>query len=200
MSARQRILIAGTGGQGVLSTGRWIGAAAHACGLTVVVAEQHGMAQRGGAVQASVGLGVRAPEIPDGQADVLVALEPLEAARALAKVSRRTSVLANTRPILPASLQSARRPYPPLDELFEPLRAAAGSLLAVDATALAERAGSARCLNVVMLGMLASAELLPLPAERLLAAVLDATRGALAELNRRGFRLGAEALARARAS
>ena len=108
MSTWRRILFAGVGGQGVLSAGRWVGEAAHACGLPMVVGQIHGLSQRGGSVHAAVAIGgARDPEIPDGMADALVALEPMEGARALSKLSKRTVALVNTRPVLPGSLQSA---------------------------------------------------------------------------------------------
>jgi indolepyruvate ferredoxin oxidoreductase beta subunit len=195
VTARRRILLAGIGGQGVLSAGRWLGEAAEAAGLPMIVSEAHGLSQRGGSVRCAVAIGgLRSPEVPEGMADVLLALEPMEGARALAKVSGRTAVLVNTRPVLPASLQSASRPYPPLASLLEPIREAARTLVAADATGLAERAGSARALNVVMLGMLAGSGLLPFPAERVLEAVLAAGLPAFAEVNPQAFRLGREAV------
>ena len=194
MSDWRRILFAGVGGQGVLSAGRWVGDAAHASGLAMVVGQIHGLSQRGGSVHAAVALGgARDSEIPDGMADVLVALEPMEGARALSKVSRKTQAMVNTRPVLPGSLQSMGRPYPPLSALLDPIGEAAGSLVSLDATALATSAGSARSLNVVMLGMLAASELLPFEGERLLEVVLANSLASFAEINRKAFRLGLEA-------
>jgi indolepyruvate ferredoxin oxidoreductase beta subunit len=195
VSTWTRILFAGVGGQGVLSAGRWVGDTAHGCDLPVVVGQIHGLSQRGGSVHASVAIGgARDPEIPDGRADVLVALEPMEGARALPKVSKRTVALVNTRPILPASLQSTGRPYPPLSALLDPLGEAAGSLIAVDATTLATAAGSARCLNVAMLGMLAGAALLPFPGDRLLDTIEANALPGFAEVNRTAFRSGEKAI------
>ncbi len=176
-----------------MSAGRWIGEAAAADDLPVVVRQVHGLSQRGGSVQSSVVVGgARSPEIPDGMADILVAIEPMEAARALVKVSDRTVVLVNTRPIVPASLQSAGRPYPPLDSLLAPIDELAGTLVRVDATALAEEAGSHRSLNVVMLGVLAGSRLLPFSGERLLEVILAVGLAAFKGVNRRAFELGAD--------
>jgi indolepyruvate ferredoxin oxidoreductase beta subunit len=195
VSTWRRILFAGVGGHGVLSAGRWVGEAAHACGLPVVVGQIHGLSQRGGSVHASVAIGgARDPEIPDGMADVLVALEPMEGARALSKISKRTVALVNTRPVLPGSLQSTGLPYPPLSVLLDPLSEAAGSLVALDATALAESAGSVRSLNVVMLGILAASDLLPLAGHRLLEVILAESLAGFAEVNRKAFRSGQDAV------
>ena len=195
MSERWRILIAGVGGQGVLSAVRWLGEAADTSGFSMVVSELHGMSQRGGSVRSEVAIGgMRSPEIADGMADVLIALEPMEAARALSKISRRTTAFVNTRPLLPSSLQSTDRPYPPLSSLLGPIGELVGSLATVDATSLAERAGSPRSLNVVMLGMLDGSELLALPKDGILAAIVSDTLPAFTEVNRNAFRLGAEAV------
>jgi indolepyruvate ferredoxin oxidoreductase beta subunit len=195
VSAWRRILFAGVGGQGVLSAGRWFGDTAHACGLPVVVGQIHGLSQRGGSVHASVAVGgARDPEIPDGMADVLVALEPMEGTRALPKLSKRTVAVVNTRPVLPGSLQSAGRPYPPLSALLDPIGEVVGSLVALDATSLAEAAGSPRSLNVVMLGMLAGSDLLPFAGDRLIETILADALPGLAEVNRGAFLLGRDAV------
>jgi indolepyruvate ferredoxin oxidoreductase beta subunit len=194
MSDWCRVLLTGVGGQGVMSAGRWLGDAAAACGLPVVMGQIHGLSQRGGSVQASVVIGgARSPEVPDGMADVLLGLEPMEAARAMVKVSRRTAALVNTRPLLPASLQSTGRPYPPLASLLGPIAGIVGSLRSFDASSLAEQAGSHRCLNVVMLGVLAGSHLLPFAGARVLEIVLAEAIPAFAEVNRRAFELGVEA-------
>ena len=76
MSEWWRALLAGVGGQGVMSAGRWIGEAAASCSQPVVVRQVHGLSQRGGSVQSAVVIGgARSPEIPDGSADMLVALD-----------------------------------------------------------------------------------------------------------------------------
>jgi indolepyruvate ferredoxin oxidoreductase beta subunit len=100
--------------------------------------------------------------------------------------------MVNTCPIVPSSLQSAGRPYPPLDSLLGPIEETAGSVLRVDASALAEEAGSFRCLNVVMLGLLAGSRVLPIAADRMLTTILAAGLPAFVEVNRRAFELGAE--------
>jgi len=199
LSEKLRILFVGVGGQGVLSASRWVGDAALACELPVVVGQIHGMSQRGGSVNAAVALGgLHAPEIPDGMADVLVALEPMEGARALAKVSNRTTAFVNTRPVLPSSLQSSGRPYPPLASLLDPIRETVGSLVSRDLTALASAVGSARSLNVVMLGMLAGSGLLPLPSDLILKTVLAGSSPALTKVNQDAFRSGESVVTKVR--
>jgi indolepyruvate ferredoxin oxidoreductase beta subunit len=133
-------------------------------------------------------------------ADVLVAFEPMEGARALDRISKRTTAIINTRHLLPVSLQAAGRPYPPLASLVDPVKEAAGRVITLDATAIAEEAGSPRALNVVALGMLAGTGLLPFPSNRLLDAILGAGLPAFAEVNGRAFELGTEAVEEVRSN
>lgn len=199
MSAWTRVLLVGVGGQGVLSAGRWLAEAAFRGGLPVVAGQVHGLAQRGGSVRTTVVVGgARSWQIPDGGADLLVALEPMEAARALPKLSAKTVAIVNTRPVLPVSLQSAGRPYPPLPSLLDPIREVVGSLVAIDATALAEAAGTPRSLNVLMLGMAAASGRSPVSPEDLVESIVAGGIPAFAEVNRRAFSLGTEAAAKAR--
>lgn len=197
MKGWYRILFAGVGGQGVLSAARWVGDAAGRCDIAATIGQIHGLSQRGGSVQASVALGgARSPEIPRGRADILVAMEPMEGTRVLSRLSKRTTAFVNTRPLLPRSLQSARRPYPPLSSLLQPLEEATGTMVSIDATRLAEEAGSPRAMNVVTLGMLSGSALLPFPGEKLLETVLSTGIPDFAEVNRKAFRLGEEAARR----
>ena len=150
----------------------------------------HGMAQRGGAVQSSVMLdcGI-SPVIPEGKADFVLGLEPIECARALHFVSSRTWVFMNTTMVTPfvvAQDQIRNRGLgpPSVPELEQALRSVTSRLCVADATALAEQAGSIRTLNLVMLGSLFGADVLPYrPAD-----FTDTV--ALSEENQRAFMSG----------
>ncbi len=97
-----RIFFTGVGGQGTLLATRMVGEAALAEGLPVTMSEIHGMAQRGGVVESSVVIGkVFSPTIPDGEADILMAFEPLEALRAIPKCHAGSLIIASTAPIVP---------------------------------------------------------------------------------------------------
>ncbi len=150
----------------------------------------HGMAQRGGAVQSSVMVdcGI-SPVIPEGKADFVLGLEPFECARALHFVSSGTRVFMNTTMVTPfvvAQDQIRNRGIgpPSVPELEQALRSVTSRLCVADATALAEQAGSIRTLNLVMLGSLFGADLLPYrPAD-----FTDTV--ALSEENQRAFMSG----------
>jgi indolepyruvate ferredoxin oxidoreductase beta subunit len=162
-----RILTVGTGGQGVITAAHLLSRFFVARGHEVVSGQLHGMAQRGGSVQSTVMVdcGI-CPVIPEGKADFVLGLEPIECARALPFVSSRTSVFMNTTMVTPfvvAQDQIRKRGTGPPDvhELEQAIRSVTPSLCVTDATALAEKAGSIRTLNMVMLGSLFGADLLP---------------------------------------
>lgn len=187
------IFLTGVGGQGSLTASRLLGEAALAAGLNVLVGEIHGMAQRGGVVESSVRIGdVHGAMISDGGADVLLGFEPVETVRALAKAGPDTLVVSNTRPVVPFSVSLKSGRYPPLEELLGAVRAVTKHLLALDAAAMAQQAGSGRAVNSVMLGVLAGTGRLPFPAHLLLEAILQAVPAKQAEANRRAFAAGEE--------
>ncbi|MAG64013.1 MAG: 2-oxoacid:acceptor oxidoreductase family protein [Planctomycetota bacterium] len=162
-----RILVVGVGGQGVLSASRAIGQAAGAKGIDVRIGQLHGLSQRGGSVESTVCLGPGSTGfVSAGQADVLLALEPMEALRALPRLHSESTILVNTMPITPFSLTLAGGTYPDEEGLVDALRGGSRTVHGFDGSALAAESGSARSLNAFMLGTLAGFDVLPLePAE-----------------------------------
>ncbi len=150
------IILAGVGGQGVLSLSGIIAAAALDEGLFVKQSEVHGMAQRGGAVTAHLRLADRPIDsdlVPLGAASMILSLEPLECLRYLEYLAPDGTVITATQPV--ANIPD----YPPLDALVEAIAALPRSVL-VDAARLAKHAGLAKATNMVMAG--AAAPLLPI--------------------------------------
>lgn len=197
----RRILIAGTGGQGVLTAARLLCECFVTRGHEVVSGQLHGMAQRGGAVQASVIIdGGISPVIPRGRADFVVGLEPVETARALPLMSAGTAVLMNTAPVLPyvlaqrIVLNREGADYPDVEGLAAKIRAVTPHVLTLDATRCAAEAGSARALNMVMLGCLLGTGGLPCDADALVNSITEHIPQALRETNVRAFRKGVEAM------
>ncbi len=120
---RLNIIIVGVGGQGALTTSGIIARAAMKAGLNVLTAETHGMAQRGGSVDVHVRIGdVKAPLIPEGGADVMIALEPAEALRYARFLNRKSLVILNTRKIIPPSVTAGSATYPALGDIIGELR------------------------------------------------------------------------------
>ena len=152
------LVLCGVGGQGVLSIAWVIDHAAHEVGLHFKQSEVHGMAQRGGAVSAFVRLSdqpISSDLIADGAASLVVAIEPLEALRYTRLLSPDGWIATDVTPLI--NLDN----YPDTNQLYKVLFSAP-HLVAVDAMRLAQKAGSIKTQNMVVLGAAAAA--LPLPA------------------------------------
>jgi indolepyruvate ferredoxin oxidoreductase beta subunit len=194
-----RIVFAGTGGQGVITAARLLTEFFAERGNHVVSGQLHGMAQRGGAVQASVMIdcGI-SPVIPAGSADCVVGFEPVETARALPFCSSKTTVFMNTTPVVPYVIaqQVARGQgdgsYPDRHALEALIRDVTPHVFAFDATAVARSAGSVKTLNIVMVGCLLGSGILPATAEEFAAIVLRTAPSRLAESNECAFVRGVE--------
>jgi indolepyruvate ferredoxin oxidoreductase beta subunit len=151
------IILAGVGGQGVLSVSAIIASSAMKEGLAVKQSEVHGMSQRGGAVLANLRLSDRpiaSDLIPRGSAALILSMEPLESLRYLEFLSVGGTVITATNPV--ANIPD----YPPINELLARIRSLPRALT-IDAESLARKAGSARATNMVMVG--AASALLPVP-------------------------------------
>jgi indolepyruvate ferredoxin oxidoreductase beta subunit len=149
------IILAGVGGQGVLSVSAIIASSAMKEGLAVKQSEVHGMSQRGGAVLANLRLSDRpiaSDLIPRASAALILSMEPLESLRYLEFLSAGGTVITATNPV--ANIPD----YPPVDEVLARIRSLPHAVT-VDAESLARKAGSARATNMVMVG--AASPLLP---------------------------------------
>ena len=195
----RRICIAGTGGQGVLTAARLLCDTLVEKGHEVVSGQLHGMAQRGGSVQSSVIIdcGI-SPVIPSGKADVVLGFEPVETARALPVMSARTLVYMNTAPVIPYVLgqqfvlKEGNGQYPKVEDLTEAVTAVTPLLFTFDATRCAVQAGSARALNIVMLGWLFGSGALPYNADDFWNSASSRMPPRLRETNNRAFLRGLE--------
>ena len=145
---KQDIILAGVGGQGILSIAFVLDNAALKQGLEVRQAEVHGMAQRGGGVQSHVRLSagrIFSDLIPRGRADMILSVEPLEALRYLEYLGPEGMIISSRTPYLNIP------DYPPLERVLAEIGKAPKSLI-VDSDRLAKQAGSSRTGNTVMLG------------------------------------------------
>jgi len=184
---RYDLIVAGVGGQGVLSMAAIIGNAAIAQGLLAKLSEVHGMAQRGGAVNAHLRLSDRPIEsdlIPRGTADLVLGLEPVETLRYLEYLAPHGTLVTTSCPLVNIP------DYPDPAEVLEQVRRLPHALV-IDAERLAAEAGDPLTLNTVMVG--AACHLLPLEPGTLEAAVSEtfARKGSAAlAVNRAAFRAG----------
>ena len=144
------IMIVGVGGQGTLLASRILGKVAIKEGYDVKVSEVHGMSQRGGSVVTYVKYSdkVYSPIIDRGEADLILAFEMLEAMRALPYLKKGGKMIANTQKMNPMPLITGA-------ENIEEKLSAKINLQAVDALSLAEKAGTIKAVNVVLIGLLA---------------------------------------------
>jgi indolepyruvate ferredoxin oxidoreductase beta subunit len=187
---KQDIVLAGVGGQGILSIAYVIDNAALADGLFFKQAEVHGMAQRGGAVQSHMRLSdgrIWSDLIPKGRADMVLSVEPLEALRYLDYLKPDGIVVTSSTPFrnIPD--------YPEIDEVLAAVRRAPRAIV-VDSEKLAKEAGTVKAQNIVLLG--ASAGFLILKEESLRRTIEDLFRGRgtpILEANLRAFELGQKA-------
>jgi indolepyruvate ferredoxin oxidoreductase, beta subunit len=188
-----RILVVGVGGQGVLVATKVLGNAARNAGLVVHVGQIHGMSQRGGSVESTVVIGNdRTSFVGPAGADVVLGFEPLETLRALRRMSPDTRVAMSTRAVPLPAMSGQGEAYPDVDDIVSRIRSVAREVIALDAAALASRAGEARCLNVVMLGVTQGLALLPLEDRALASAVDQQSPPQFLDSNRRAFELGRE--------
>jgi len=186
------VVLAGVGGQGVLSAAAIIAETARRCGLNVKQGEIHGMSQRGGAVLATLRMSdadIASDLIPRGGAAMILSLEPVESLRHLEYLSTEGILVTSTTPV--ENIED----YPEIDTVLDAI-AQIPHTLVVDAGPLAREAGSGRADNVVMLG--AASAFLPLDLDVFRTCVADffeAKGPKIVELNRRAFALGREAAA-----
>ena len=182
------IMIVGVGGQGTLLASRILGSALLSKGYDVKVSEVHGMSQRGGSVVTYVKYGekVYSPVIGEGEADLILAFEQLEAARWLSCLKKDGKVVVNTQKIDPMSVVIGDSVYP--EGVIDAVKNAGTSVVELDALPLAVEAGSPKAVNVVLIG--AMAKNTDIDKEIWLDAVKACVPEKFLELNLKAFELG----------
>ena len=142
------IIIAGVGGQGILSIASIIGLATVSNNLYLKQSEVHGMSQRGGDVQSHFRLSdkpIASDLIPHGKADLIISVEPMEALRYLPWLSQKGWIITNSVPMINI------KNYPEVDDIVKEIRKIKNNII-IDADATAKKAGSLRAGNIVILG------------------------------------------------
>lgn len=185
----KNIMIVGVGGQGTLLASRILGNVIIAKGFDVKVSEVHGMSQRGGSVVTYVKYGdcVSSPIIDEGEADIILAFERLEALRALPYLKKGGRIIVNDRAIAPMPVITGKAQYP--DGIIEKLESSADTV-SLDALGLAQKAGSIKAVNVVLIGVLAKST--DIPKEAWLDTIRQTVPEKFLEINLKAFELGYE--------
>ncbi len=182
------IILSGVGGQGILSIATVIGQAALSQGLHIKQAEVHGMSQRGGDVHSNLRISsgtIASDLIPRGGADVILAMEPMEALRYRPYLKKGGWIVSNAVPLV--NIPN----YPDIEAVLAELRAQPNVVL-IDAEAIARDAGVPRGVNMVLLG--AAAPILGIGAlEEGMRKVFAAKGEAVVEANVRAFEAGRQA-------
>jgi len=190
MSDKTSVVLTGVGGQGVITAANILGKAAVKAGVNVFVSEVHGMAQRGGSVNCTVRLGdVSGPLVPNGSAKAFLSMEPSEALRYVQYTNKDTKIITDVTPVIPFTVAAGGEEYPKIDKIFKEIEKY-GKLYKIDATKLARQAGAIITKNVVMLGALAGAEVLPFKKEILIDTILENVPEKFIEINKKAFELG----------
>jgi len=156
---KKDIILAGVGGQGILSIAATIGTAALKAGLNLKQAEVHGMSQRGGDVQSNLRISdkpIASDLIPMGKADMIISVEPMESLRYLPMLSDQGWLITNTKPYI--NIPN----YPEMDKLMAEIEQQPRHI-ALDADIIARDMGSPKSANMVILG--AASPFLDIPYE-----------------------------------
>lgn len=182
------VMIVGVGGQGSLLASKLLGRLLVDEGYDVKVSEVHGMSQRGGSVVTYVRFGDRvySPIVTDGEADIIISFEKLEAARYARFLKKDGKIVVNTQQIdpMPVIIGAARYPENVLDELCEK----GLSVESLDALTLAEKAGSSKAVNIVLMGK--AAKYFDIPYDRWITAIENTVAPKFVEMNKKAFDLG----------
>lgn len=186
------IIIVGVGGQGTLLASKLLGNVLLAQGYDVKVSEVHGMSQRGGSVVTYVRYGekVYSPIVTEGEGDLILAFERLEAARWLPYLKKDGKLIVNDQRITPMPVITGAAEYP--ENILEKLQEKKIHVTALDALSLAEQAGTAKAVNVVLMGVLSAS--MPFPEEVWQAALEKCVPAKFLDMNKKAFALGRAAV------
>lgn len=184
----KNIMIVGVGGQGSLLASKLLGHLLLKEGYDVKVSEVHGMSQRGGSVVTYVRFGERvySPIIDKGEADFIVSFEKLEAARYIEYLKSDGRVVVNTQEIDPMPVVTGAASYP--ENLVEKMEALGIAVDAMDCLSLATEAGSAKAVNLVLMGRLS--KYFDISEDKWLKAIEECVPPKFLELNKKAFALG----------
>ncbi len=182
------MMIVGVGGQGSILASKLLGRLLTDEGFDVKVSEVDGMSQRGGSVVTYVRYGdkVYSPVIGEGQADYIVSFEKLEAARHASCLKKGGRIIVNTQQIDPMPVITGAATYP--DTVLDELLSKGVNVTVVDALSLAREAGSAKAVNIVLMGVLAKS--LSIPKEKWISAIENTVSPKFVEMNKKAFALG----------
>ena len=186
----KNVMIVGVGGQGTLLTSRIIGKTATQMGLDVKISEVHGMAQRGGSVVTFVRFGekVYEPVVEEGQADVIIAFERLEALRYSHFLKKDGVLIINDCKIDPMTVVIGAKEYP--QNIIEGL-SEKHSVYTINGQEIAKQIGNSKVLNSAVLGY--SAKFIGFDVDTWIDVIANTVPPKTIEINQKAFMQGYEA-------
>jgi indolepyruvate ferredoxin oxidoreductase beta subunit len=190
------VIIGGVGGQGNVLASQILGEMLVSQGYVITIGETYGASQRGGAVMSHLRISTQdqfSPLIPEGQCDLLIALEPVEGLRILDHYGNpRVMALLNTRPIQPMDVISGNTTYPEVSKVIAKIKELSRRVWTLNATELALEMGDPIFSNIVMLGALCAIEVLPIHRQGFELAIKDLLPSRTLDENMKAFDKGRE--------
>jgi len=192
------VIIGGVGGQGNVLASQILGEMLVAKGYVITIGETYGASQRGGSVMSHLRISERepfSPLIPEGQADLLIALEPVEGLRILGPYGNpKIMILLNTRPIHPIDVISGNATYPEVSRVIAKIQELSRRVWTLNATEIALEMGDPIFANIVMLGALSAINVLPIDRQVFESVTRDLLPSRFMDENLRAFERGGEAV------
>lgn len=191
---KSSIILAGVGGQGTVLASKLIAQAAQNKGLNARTAETIGMAQRGGCVVSHVRIGAEifSPMVPKKTADVIIGFEPAEAVRCLPYLKQDGVVVVSSKAIKPVTASLTDTTYDG-SEALDYLKKSVKKLIVVDGERISLEIGSAKVLNVALLGAASASGMLGLALDELENAIKERVAPRFVEMNLKALAAGAKA-------
>ena len=190
------VIIGGVGGQGNVLASQILGEMLVSQGYVITIGETYGASQRGGAVMSHLRISTQdefSPLIPEGQCDLLIALEPVEGLRILDHYGNpRVMALLNTRPIQPMDVISGNTTYPEVSKVIAKIKELSRRVWTLNATKFALEMGDPIFSNIVMLGALCAIEVLPIHRQGFELAIKDLLPSRTLNENMKAFDKGKE--------
>jgi len=189
------IIITGVGGQGNVLGSRVLSNMLVRKGYYATIGETFGASQRGGSVMSHIRVSAKStwsPQIPRGRADLIIALEPVEAIRVLMSYgNQKVMVLVNTRPIYPVGVIAGELEYPPLKDIKASVKELSSTALFIDATDEAIKLGNPILANIIMIGAATRMFEFPIDREDFNQVILRSLPASKLDVNLKAFDMGA---------
>lgn len=181
------LIICGVGGQGNILISRLLGRTLTGKGAFVTIGETFGAAQRGGEVFSSVRISQKryyGPLMPEGEAHIIMSMEPLETLRILRKYGNPdVASLTNFQPIQPVNVLSKKAEYPNPNKLKEVIQGLSKSSWFINATEMAIELKAQIAINIIMIGALIGTKLLPITLEEIQESIRETFPPSKVDLN-----------------